>query len=140
MGDGFAKWSISALLHRVFHGTPIVICYERSFHTERKAQWYRRLYRRAVLRWWNPAMACNGSLSAAYADSGWACPAERIILGHMVRNSQVCRRQWRPYRFVVAAVGNVSLRSQWLAGGYSAAVGALRDGTVLGGVLRHPLA
>ena len=107
VGDGFAKWSISALLHRVFHGTPIVICYERSFHTERKAQWYRRLYRRAVLRWVD-AMACNGSLSAAYAQ--WlGMPAERIILGHMVADTaglqkaveaisvedrQVLRRRW----------------------------------------------
>jgi glycosyltransferase involved in cell wall biosynthesis len=107
VGDGFFQWSSFALLHRIFHGTPLVLCYERTFHTERKAQWYRTLYRKAVLRWVE-AMACNGSMSAAYAQ--WlGMPADRITLGHMVADSEglqkavealsdedrrVCRRRW----------------------------------------------
>ena len=43
------------------------------------------LYRKNVLRWVD-AMACNGSLSADYAQ--WlGMPAERITLGHMVADT-----------------------------------------------------
>ena len=64
----------------------MVICYERTFHTERKAQWYRTLYRKTVLHWVD-AMACNGSMSAAYAQ--WlGMPAERITLGHMAADTE----------------------------------------------------
>lgn len=105
--DGFFQWSSLALLHRIFQRTPLVLCYERTFHTERNAQWFRTLYRKIVLRWVD-AMACNGSMSAAYAQ--WlGMPAERITLGHMVADTpglqkaveaisvedrQVLRRRW----------------------------------------------
>jgi glycosyltransferase involved in cell wall biosynthesis len=85
-GFGFFQWPIFALIYRIVHRTPLVICYERTFHTERKAQWYRTLYRKAVVRWVD-AMACSGSMSAAYAQ--WlGMPAERITLGHMVADSE----------------------------------------------------
>jgi glycosyltransferase involved in cell wall biosynthesis len=86
IGDGFGLWTSFALLHCVSKKTPLVVCYERTFHTERNSQWYRMLYRKSVLHWVG-AMACNGSLSAAYAQ--WlGMPAERITLGHMVADTE----------------------------------------------------
>ena len=120
IGDGFFQWSSFALLHRIFHSVPLVICYERTFHTERKAQWYRRLYRRIVLRWVD-AMACNGSMSAAYAQ--WlGMPAERITLGQMVADTvglqnaledfsveerRAWRRRWGDPKLVFLAVSRL---------------------------------
>lgn len=131
IGDGFFQWTSFALVHRVLHRTPLVICYERTFHTERKAQWYRTLYRKTMLRWVD-AMACNGSLSAAYAQ--WlGMPAERITLGHMVADTaglqkaveaisvedrQVLRRRWLSPELVFLVVANLVERkgvSQLLA-------------------------
>lgn len=68
IGDGFFQWSTLALLHRVIRKTPFVVCYERTFHTERRAQWYRRWYRRMAIRHVD-AMCCNGSLSVDYSRS-----------------------------------------------------------------------
>jgi glycosyltransferase involved in cell wall biosynthesis len=120
VGDGFFQWSSFALLRRIFHGTPFVLCYERTFHTERRAQWYRTLYRKAVLRWVD-AMACNGSLSAAYAQ--WlGMPAKRITLGQMaadtaglqkaaealsVEDRKAWRHRWADPEIVFLVAGNL---------------------------------
>ena len=85
IGDGFFKWSFAALLHRLLHRVPLVICYERTFHTERNAQWYRTLYRRAVTQT-TDAMCCNGKLSGDYSQ--WlGMPKARITYGHMVADT-----------------------------------------------------
>ncbi len=120
VGDGFFQWTSFALLHRIFHHTPLVICYERTFHTERKVQWYRTLYRKAILPWVD-AMACNGSLSAAYAQ--WlGMAADRITLGHMVADTaglqkavealssearQAMRRRWGDPELVFLTVSRL---------------------------------
>jgi hypothetical protein len=49
IGDGFFKWTLPCLLQRKRHGTPVVVCYERTAHAERGVQWYRRLYRKWAL-------------------------------------------------------------------------------------------
>lgn len=86
IGDGFFKWTLPALWHRIRSGTPLVICYERWEHTERFAQWYRKQYRKAVIRY-TDAMCCNGLLSKQYtAKLGMA--AARITLGHMAADTQ----------------------------------------------------
>jgi glycosyltransferase involved in cell wall biosynthesis len=107
IGDGFFQWTSFALLRRLFHGTPIVVCYERTFHTERNAQWYRTLYRKAVLPWVD-AMACNGRLSAEYVH--WlGMPTERITLGQMVADTGGLQK-------AVAAVPEekrLALRRRW---------------------------
>jgi glycosyltransferase involved in cell wall biosynthesis len=90
LGDGFFQWTSFGLIRRIFYGTPLVICYERTFHTERHAQWYRTLYRRKVLRWVD-AMACNGSMSMDYAQ--WlGMPAKRITSGQMVADTSGLQR------------------------------------------------
>lgn len=84
--DGFFKWTVPALLYRIITGTPLVICYERWAHTERFSQWYRKLYRKMVIRF-TSAMCCNGSLSAAYANK-LGMPSDRITLGHMAADTE----------------------------------------------------
>ena len=123
LGDGFFQWTSFGLIRRIFYGTPLVICYERTFHTERHAQWFRTVYRRKILRWVD-AMSCNGSMSKDYAQ--WlGMPAKRITLGHMVadtgglqRASQAVtgeqrrelRRCWGDPEIVFLAVGKLVLR------------------------------
>ena len=82
IGDGFSQWSLPAMVYRLLKGTPIVICYERTAHTERNAQWYRRIFRRSLVPFIN-AMCVNGRLSREYAES-LGMPADKITTGHMV--------------------------------------------------------
>src|SRR5690606_4816111 len=66
---------------RLFHGTPLVMCYEGTPHTERNAgflrTWYRRLASKAMDR-----IVCNGSLSREYIEQ-LGFPKEKIGLGNM---------------------------------------------------------
>jgi len=82
IGDGFSQWTLPALVYRILKGVPLVICYERTAHTERNAQWYRRVYRKAVVPFVN-AMCVNGRLSREYAEF-LGMPGNRITIGHMV--------------------------------------------------------
>jgi len=86
VGDGFFQWTYAALLLRIGMGIPLVICYERWKHTERNAQWYRKLYRKTALRF-TDAVCCNGKLSCEYTRS-LGIPLERITTGHMVADTQ----------------------------------------------------
>ena len=85
VGDGFFKWTFPCLLERRRRGTPLVVCYERTAHTERGVQWYRRLYRKWALRAID-AMCCNGRLCSEYVQSV-GFPGERISCGHMVADT-----------------------------------------------------
>jgi len=82
VGDGFFKWTTPALITSVIKRVPLVLCYERTHHTERNCQWYRTVYRRAVLRFVD-AMCCNGQATTAYMRSLGMDPA-RITLKNMV--------------------------------------------------------
>ena len=85
IGDGFFQWTSYALLYKLIKKTPLVVCYERTFHTERNAQWLRTTYRRLAIKLVD-AMACNGSLTLDY--SKWlGMPADRITTGHMVADT-----------------------------------------------------
>jgi glycosyltransferase involved in cell wall biosynthesis len=91
ISDGFFQWTSVALWLRATRGIPHVCCYEKTMHTERRAQWYRTFYRRLAMRWID-VMCCNGSLSAEYAGRmGFA--AERIKLGNMVADTDGLQRQ-----------------------------------------------
>ena len=82
IGDGFFQWTYANLLVRIIKCIPLVICYERTHHTERNAQWYRTLYRKFIIRWID-AICCNGILSAEYTK--WlGMPYNFITEGHMV--------------------------------------------------------
>jgi glycosyltransferase involved in cell wall biosynthesis len=79
--DGFFKWTFPSLVYRSVFKTPLVVLYERTFHTERKAQWFRTAYRRMALAF-TDAMSCNGTLSKEYSVS-LGMPPARITTGHM---------------------------------------------------------
>lgn len=121
IGDGFFQWTSFALVPRFRYGTPLVVCYERTAHTDRNVQWYRRSYRRRVLPLVD-AMACNGRLSREYAVSiGMA--SDRVTVGQMAADSQALaaasglireerryelRRGWGSPELVFLAVGKIN--------------------------------
>lgn len=82
IGDGFGQWSVPLLRKRIFRGTPMMMCYERTAHTERNAQWLRRIYRKVALRWVGAACV-NGIQSKDYLVS-LGMKAEKITTGFMV--------------------------------------------------------
>lgn len=82
VADGFFKWTLPALIHRALHGTPLVIAYERTRHTERNAQGFRTLYRRQVVKRAD-AMDCSGELCRQYTVEDLGMDPDRITLGHM---------------------------------------------------------
>jgi glycosyltransferase involved in cell wall biosynthesis len=85
IGDGFFKWTTAALLYKIIHKIPIVVCYERTAHTERNAQWYRVAYRKFAMRWID-AMCCNGKLTGEYVKS-LGFPEKNILYGHMAADT-----------------------------------------------------
>ena len=58
------------------------MCYERTHHTERNAQWFRIAYRKFVLRWID-AICCTGILCSNYVKS-LGFKEDKIAFGHMV--------------------------------------------------------
>jgi glycosyltransferase involved in cell wall biosynthesis len=89
ISDGFFQWTYAALWLRATRGMPHVMCYERTAHTDRKAQWYRIVYRKTAMRWID-AMCCNGRLCGEYVQS-LGFPADRITFGHMVADVEGMR-------------------------------------------------
>jgi glycosyltransferase involved in cell wall biosynthesis len=85
VADGFFKWTFPCLFQRLMHKTPLVVCYERTGFTERRAQWYRTFYRRAAMTAID-AMCCNGRLSGEYVQT-LGIPPRRITFGHMVADT-----------------------------------------------------
>lgn len=105
--DGFFKWTFPSLVYRAVFGTPLVILYERTFHTERRAQWFRTAYRRLALRY-TDAMSCNGQLCKEY--SVWlGMPPHRITTGHMAADVELLAQGTRQ----VAATDVQRLRGAW---------------------------
>jgi glycosyltransferase involved in cell wall biosynthesis len=82
ISDGFFQWTAACLWLRATKKIPHVMCYERTAHTERHAQWYRALYRRRALAFVD-AVCCSGQLCGAYVRSlGFS--ESSITYGHMV--------------------------------------------------------
>jgi len=107
ISDGFFKWTVGAILHKLRRRTPLVICYERTCHTERNAQWYRVLYRRLAVRFAD-AMCCSGRLSAKYVQ--WlGMPADRITMGHMAADTDGLAHQAEALRDEARA----AIRQEW---------------------------
>ena len=117
--NGFGQWTFFALLYKIFHRVKIVICYERTFHTERNAQWYRLIFRKLIARYID-AFSCNGSLSKRYTKSLGA-RENRITTGQMaadihkisknVKNinkaSKTMRKSWNSKYIVFITVGRL---------------------------------
>ena len=111
IGDGFFQWSGAALFYRMTRKVPLVICYERTFHTERHAQWLRVLYRRLALKWVD-AVCCNGFLSAQYTES-LGFPSARITTGQMAADIEGLQKSAK----TVTVGERRHLRKQWAAKG-----------------------
>ena len=123
VSDGFFQWAFFALLYKWLYRCPLVLCYERTFHTERRAHWYRTAYRKLVIRFVD-AMACNGKLSLEYTN--WlGIPESRITTGHMAADTenlaqsvaslsnsdrQLLRRTWGNPEVIFLAVGKLNKR------------------------------
>lgn len=89
--DGFFQWTASAIWLRMKGESAHVLCYERTAHTERNAQWYRKYYRQWALRYVD-SMCCNGRLCGEYAIK-MGMPKERIIYGHMAADTEGLSQQ-----------------------------------------------
>ncbi len=81
ISDGFFQWTYAALWLRATRRISHMMCYERTSHTERHAQWYRKAYRKLVMRWID-AVCCNGQLCGEYTRN-LGFPPHRITYGHM---------------------------------------------------------
>ncbi|MFB0612674.1 glycosyltransferase family 4 protein [Aurantiacibacter poecillastricola] len=87
VADGFFKWTLPAILHRLRYGTPLVIAYERTRHTERNAQGVRTLYRKQVVKLAD-AMDCSGELCREYTVRDLGMDPARITTGHMSADTE----------------------------------------------------
>jgi glycosyltransferase involved in cell wall biosynthesis len=87
VSDGFMQWTYAPLWKRLWnHKVPHVMCYERTAHTERKCQWYRRFYRKWAMNYID-AYCANGKLSGEYLEQLGA-KKEQIFFGHMVADTE----------------------------------------------------
>lgn len=86
VGDGFFQWTSFALAYRMLHRVPLVMCYERTSHTERSAQWFRRAYRRVAVRLMD-AMCCNGQLCVEYS-AAIGMDSSRITVPNMAAETE----------------------------------------------------
>jgi glycosyltransferase involved in cell wall biosynthesis len=107
IGDGFFQWSAFALAYRLIHPVKLVICYERTAHTERGAQALRTTYRRWTLRWVD-AMSCNGALSRDYSTE-LGMPAGKITVGQMAADTHVLAAR----AAAVSAADRAAVRTSW---------------------------
>lgn len=87
VADGFFKWTLPAALYRLRHGTPLVIAYERTRHTERNAQGLRTVYRRRIVKLAD-AMDCSGQLCRDYTVEDLGMDPARVTMGHMSADTE----------------------------------------------------
>jgi glycosyltransferase involved in cell wall biosynthesis len=104
--EGFFQWSPAGFLKKIFQGVPIVLSYERTFHTERNAPKWRELYRKMVIKFFIDTAVVNGKLSKEYTSS-LGLKKEKITTGGMAADSiffkiksfslerEECRNEWR---------------------------------------------
>lgn len=97
IGEGFFKWTASALAYRLINATPLILSYERTFHTERNSQWIRTFYRKIAIKYVS-AVCCNGRLSAEYTH--WlGMPYERIITGTMAADTELLKQKYEDIKY-----------------------------------------
>lgn len=86
IGEGFFQWTPAALAASVHRRIPLVVAYERTGHTERRAGRMRLLYRRLVCRAVD-TIVCNGTQSRDFCTHALGVPAERIFTGAMAADT-----------------------------------------------------
>jgi glycosyltransferase involved in cell wall biosynthesis len=85
ISDGFFQWTAANIWMRMRRNVAHVVCYERTAHTERNAQWFRDCYRRWALRYVD-SLCCTGRLCGQYAQH-LGVAAQRITYGHMAADT-----------------------------------------------------
>jgi len=88
ISEGFFQWTPAALWYKRKHGAPVVVSYERTTHTERRAGSIRTAYRRWVARHID-AVCCNGLLSMEYCTEVLGINPARCVTGAMAADSEV---------------------------------------------------
>ncbi len=92
ISEGFFQWTPAALWVSRRRGTPIVIAYEKTPHTERNAPRLRTRYRRWVAAQAS-ALCCNGVLSKQYCVDTLGVPRYRIVTGAMAADTEALTAQ-----------------------------------------------
>jgi glycosyltransferase involved in cell wall biosynthesis len=94
ISEGFFQWTPAALWWRWKHGTPVVVSYECTAHTERHAGRMRTSYRRWAARHVD-AVCCNGLLSREYCTDVLGIDPTRIVTGAMAADSEVLSAEFQ---------------------------------------------
>lgn len=118
--EGFFQWAPYGYLKKLIHRKPLVLSYERTFHTERQSGFLRKLYRKFVANFLIDAAVVNGRLSKEYTAS-LGVDEENILTGGMSADSaffreqaigldkEECKRKWDldAYKLVYLYVGQI---------------------------------
>lgn len=84
--EGFGRWAPAGIIYSILHRKRLLMFYERTAWTERKAGWWRTLYRRLA----GKAVDCflsNGALSEQYLRENLGFSSAPIIKGCMSADS-----------------------------------------------------
>lgn len=84
--EGFGRWAPAGIIYSILHRKRLLMFYERTAWTERKAGWWRTLYRRLA----GKAVDCflsNGALSEQYLRENLGFSSAPIIRGCMSTDS-----------------------------------------------------
>lgn len=85
--EGYFQWSPFGFIKKLLHKTPLVLSYERTFHTERNAPKWREFYRKCISKLFIDAAIVNGKLSKEYTHY-LGISQEKIITGGMVADGR----------------------------------------------------
>lgn len=89
--EGYFQWSPIGYLKKIIQKKPIVLSYERTFHTERNSGKLRFFYRKLLTKYFDAAVV-NGRLSKEYLAS-LGMPLESIFTGGMAADSSFFRER-----------------------------------------------
>jgi len=90
--EGFFQWSPSGFIKKILHKKPLVLSYERTFHTERNAPKWRELYRKLIVKSFINSAIVNGKLCKEYT-SYLGLNENKIVEGGMAANSLFFREK-----------------------------------------------
>ncbi|MCM1140041.1 MAG: glycosyltransferase family 4 protein [Muribaculum sp.] len=86
IAEGFFKYTPWALLYSLLHRKPLYIYYERTLHTERKAPWWRKAYRKFISRF-AEGFLVNGQETKKLLET-WGISSSKIHTGGMCADSE----------------------------------------------------
>lgn len=90
--EGFFQWSPSGFVKKLFHRKPLVLSYERTFHTERNAPKWREFYRKLIIKSFINSAVVNGKLCKEYTNY-LGLDEKNIVEGGMAANSLFFREE-----------------------------------------------